>query len=222
MSYHDRGNIIFCDVPGIGETQSRDEDYIPLYQSLFTECDLIIWVIKSDDRAYAEIQKTLREVNSETPLMFALSNADKIAPTKGWNWETMQPSLEQETNLKLKEHEVSKELKISTNNIVAFACDDENENRNYNLKVLLEKIMLLLPNKTKASFYKATSEEAKSEESKRTTQKGTLDYIFENLGKIVAPFVPLVSKLVVEVLTEKDSLKKIFDTGLEFFKKFSK
>lgn len=45
--------IKLVDVPGVGESQSRDREYAKLYSKLLPELDLVLWVLKADDRAYA-------------------------------------------------------------------------------------------------------------------------------------------------------------------------
>ena len=41
------------DVPGVGESGVRDEEYDRLYREWLPKLDLVLWVIKADDRALA-------------------------------------------------------------------------------------------------------------------------------------------------------------------------
>ena len=54
--------IKLIDVPGVGETIERDKEYFALYEKLAPELDLVIWVIKADDRAYAQAEKAYKEI----------------------------------------------------------------------------------------------------------------------------------------------------------------
>ncbi|MEH8576328.1 GTPase, partial [Klebsiella pneumoniae] len=46
-------SMTLVDLPGVGETPEYDAEYSALYQKLLTELDLIIWVLRADDRARA-------------------------------------------------------------------------------------------------------------------------------------------------------------------------
>ena len=58
----DNQGIKLIDVPGVGETIERDAEYFELYKQLAPELDLIIWVIKADDRAFAIAEKAYKEI----------------------------------------------------------------------------------------------------------------------------------------------------------------
>ena len=45
----DGNGIKLIDVPGVGESSDRDEEYGKLYSKLLPELDLVLWLIKSDD-----------------------------------------------------------------------------------------------------------------------------------------------------------------------------
>ncbi|MGI3399781.1 YfjP family GTPase, partial [Providencia stuartii] len=45
--------LTFIDLPGVGESLERDKEYHQLYRNLLPELDLIIWVLKADDRAWS-------------------------------------------------------------------------------------------------------------------------------------------------------------------------
>lgn len=43
--------LTFIDLPGVRESLEQDKEYHQLYRNLLSELDLIIWVLKADDRA---------------------------------------------------------------------------------------------------------------------------------------------------------------------------
>ncbi len=45
--------MTLVDLPGIGETPQHDQEYQALYRQLLPELDLIIWILRADERAYA-------------------------------------------------------------------------------------------------------------------------------------------------------------------------
>ena len=54
--------IKLIDVPGAGESNERDEQYGKLYASLLPELDLVLWVIKADDRAMASDERFYKNI----------------------------------------------------------------------------------------------------------------------------------------------------------------
>ena len=42
---------MIVDLPGVGENGQRDQEYLTLYRRMLPELDLVLWVIKADDRA---------------------------------------------------------------------------------------------------------------------------------------------------------------------------
>lgn len=46
-----RHSLVIVDLPGVGENGQRDHEYRALYRRMLPELDLVLWVIKADDRA---------------------------------------------------------------------------------------------------------------------------------------------------------------------------
>ncbi|WP_123002411.1 YfjP family GTPase, partial [Escherichia coli] len=44
-------SMIITDLPGVGESRDRDAEYETLYRDILPELDLVLWLIKADDRA---------------------------------------------------------------------------------------------------------------------------------------------------------------------------
>lgn len=102
-------NII--DFPGIGETPALDKMYARLYQHWLNKLDLIVWVLKADDRAWNDDIRCYRQLVSQgakpAHFLFVLSQADKIEPCREWDTTTHQPSLRQQQNLQEKVAQVN-------------------------------------------------------------------------------------------------------------------
>ncbi len=103
--------LTFIDLPGVGESLERDKEYHQLYRNLLPELDLIIWVLKADDRAWSSDEQCYRFLTEQCSyqserFMFVLNQADKIEPCRQWNEHNHQPSLEQVANLELKQQAV--------------------------------------------------------------------------------------------------------------------
>jgi small GTP-binding protein len=77
----EKGGMILVDVPGLGEDPDRHDEYIRLYDSLVQELDLLLWVIKADDRKFStgiDFYNSLSGKNIE--VIFVINQADKIEP----------------------------------------------------------------------------------------------------------------------------------------------
>ncbi|EPL6454288.1 TPA: 50S ribosome-binding GTPase [Proteus mirabilis] len=103
--------LAFIDLPGVGESIERDKEYHPLYRNLLPELDLIIWVLKADDRAWSSDEQCYRFLTEQcgyqpNRFLFVLNQADKIEPCRQWNELSHQPSPEQAANLELKQQAV--------------------------------------------------------------------------------------------------------------------
>ncbi|MRT15315.1 hypothetical protein GJV07_24175 [Enterobacteriaceae bacterium RIT711] len=72
------------DLPGVGESQTRDSEYAVLYRRQLPRLDLVLWLIKADDRALAVDEHFYHQVIGEQyrhKVLFVISQADKIEPT---------------------------------------------------------------------------------------------------------------------------------------------
>ncbi|RCZ57389.1 GTPase, partial [Escherichia coli] len=78
--------MTLVDMPGIGETPQHDQEYRELYRQLLPELDLIIWILRADERAYAADiamhQFLLNEGADPSRFLFVLSHADRVFPAE--------------------------------------------------------------------------------------------------------------------------------------------
>ncbi len=95
--------MTLVDMPGIGETPQHDQEYRELYRQLLPELDLIIWILRADERAYAADiamhQFLLNEGADPSRFLFVLSHADRVFPAEEWNDTEKCPSRQQELSL---------------------------------------------------------------------------------------------------------------------------
>lgn len=177
----DEHGITLIDVPGIGEDPKRHIEYRELYKSLLPGLDLVIWAIKSDDRKYAtsiEVYQEILKPNIEKcPVIFVITQADKIEPHRKWNQIENRPGEEQVANINIKINDVSSRFDISTNKIVAVSANDS-----WNLVELVNKIVEILPNGKKYAFTREAKEENVSEEAAKTAETGLFEAIKEKAG----------------------------------------
>ncbi|HEP0981205.1 TPA: GTPase family protein [Klebsiella aerogenes] len=78
--------MTIVDLPGVGESGVRDNEYAALYRQQLPRLDLVLWLIKADDRALAVDEHFYRQVIGEAyrnKVLFVISQSDKVAPTSG-------------------------------------------------------------------------------------------------------------------------------------------
>ncbi|HEJ0143060.1 TPA: GTPase family protein [Citrobacter freundii] len=93
--------MTIVDLPGVGESSARDTEYAGLYREQLPRLDLVLWLIKADDRALAVDEHFYRQVIGEAyrhKVLFVISQSDKAEPTSGGN--TL--SIEQKQNISRK------------------------------------------------------------------------------------------------------------------------
>jgi len=204
------GGIILIDVPGVGEDPEKHSEYLKLYKSLLPELDLIIWAIKADDRKYASdidvYQKILEPNLKNCPVLFVITQVDKIEPYRDWDINNNKPGKKQEDNIIRKINDISSKFNVPKNRIIPISSTDK-----YNLVELVNRIVEVLPNEKKLSFAREAKKENVSEEAIRNSEKGLWDYIMETFGDVIDNVKDVVVDLVVE------STKKVINKAIGFF-----
>lgn len=102
-------SLVIVDLPGVGESGQRDHEYIALYNRFLPEMDLILWVIKADDRALSVDELFWHRVmkNHRQQVLFVINQADKMEPSHEWDAATGTPSVLQRANLSVKQATVT-------------------------------------------------------------------------------------------------------------------
>ncbi|AYQ10673.1 GTPase family protein [Escherichia coli] len=97
-------SLMMVDLPGVGESEQRDEEYTALYRRILPELDLVLWVIKADDRALSVDERFYHRVMTgyQQRVLFVINQADKIEPCHKWNTTGNIPSPYQSVNIEAK------------------------------------------------------------------------------------------------------------------------
>ncbi|EPR3240484.1 GTPase family protein [Klebsiella aerogenes] len=156
-------SMTLVDLPGVGETPEKDETYLSLYQQLLAELDLIIWVLRADDRARATDIATHRALLNTgadpSRFLFVLSQADRIRPVPdGEEWQAL-PDAEQCLSLAVISSMVAGQLSSS------FPVMAVSAHTSYNLSALVELIVHALPPQASSTVYRQLKSEHKNAES---------------------------------------------------------
>ncbi|HGL3853091.1 TPA: GTPase family protein [Klebsiella aerogenes] len=102
-------SLVIVDLPGVGENRLRDHEYTALYRRILPGMDLILWVIKADDRALSVDEQFWLSVMAahQKQVLFVINQADKIEPSYEWDTTTSTPSLQQQANLSARQNAIT-------------------------------------------------------------------------------------------------------------------
>lgn len=187
----DTGNgINLIDLPGVGENKERDEEYKKLYESWIPKLDLIIWVVRADDRAfsvdeffYENVVKT-QIAQSKIPFLVVINQVDKVNPLREWNSANNHPGHKQQEIIGERINWVSQKFFIDWEFIVPVSALE-----NYNLGKLVEQIIKIVPNGKKLGFFNSVKDEFVTETSRELTFKSIIEYLKNTIDE-VKPYIP--------------------------------
>ncbi len=138
--------IKLLDVPGIGESSERDDEYFKLYAEILKEADMVLWVLKGDDRTFTADEafyKTCMKpyIEKGKPFVVAVNQVDKIEPYREWDIENRKPGPTQEGNISKKILYVAKQFgDLTVSHVIPVSA-----NEGYNLDSLVLKLIDGLP-----------------------------------------------------------------------------
>ncbi|GDJ68559.1 GTP-binding protein [Escherichia coli] len=97
-------SMVITDLPGVGESRDRDAEYEALYRDILPELDLVLWLIKADDRALSVDEYFWRHILQcgHQQVLFVVTQADKTEPCHEWDMAGIQPSPAQAQNIREK------------------------------------------------------------------------------------------------------------------------
>ena len=151
--------IKLLDVPGVGESNERDKEYAELYRSILPELDLVLWVIKGDDRAFSSDETFYKSlvrpyIDKGRPFIIALNQVDKIEPFREWDESAQKPGAKQAENIEQKRMRVAKIFDLPYWCVISVSANEK-----YGLLPLVEKsIEVVLVHKTAMLLVSVTGE----------------------------------------------------------------
>ena len=173
--------VKLLDVPGVGESTERDEEYGKLYASLLPELDLVLWLIKADDRAMASDENFYRNIVKPhiaegKPFFFVLNQVDKIEPFREWDEERHQPGPRQFQNIHRKVDDVARFFNVAASQVIPVSANEK-----YNLTKLVDEFIRALPPEKRITAYKAVNEEFRSKSTGEHVRKSFVEVVGEAL-----------------------------------------
>lgn len=202
--------INLVDVPGVGESYERDQEYTQLYTNLLPELDVVLWLLKSDDRAYEPDQRFYKEIvkphlDQGKPFFIVLNQVDMIKPHRKWDEKNHKPGSEQLENIKRKLSSVSDFFSLPPEQIIAVSAEEQ-----YNLAFLIEKIIFALPKEKKITFAAKVNEENVSVSSRKEAEKGFWDTVWQFITEDVPAAAIFIADCIGDVVDGVNKIAKVF------------
>ncbi|HEQ3519748.1 TPA: GTPase family protein [Citrobacter freundii] len=184
--------MTIMDLPGVGESELRDAEYAALYREQLPRLDLVLWLIKADDRALAVDEHFYRQVIGEAyrhKVLFVFSQSDKVEPTSGGE----KLSTEQKQNISRKIC-LLHELFQPVNPVCAVSVRLQ-----WGLRVMAERMIHCLPREASSTVAVQLSDPLRTD----AINKKARDDFGETVGSVLdtvssMPLIPSPVRTVIQ------------------------
>lgn len=201
--------MTIVDLPGVGESGVRDNEYAALYRQQLPRLDLVLWLIKADDRALAVDEHFYREVIGEAyrhKVLFVISQSDKVEPTSGGE----KLSKEQKQNISRKIC-LLHELFQPVNPVCAVSVRLQ-----WGLRMMAERMIRCLPREASSPVAVQLSAPLRSD----VVNKKARDDFGETVGSVLdtvisMPLIPAPVRTVIQSV--RDIVVSVARTVWNFF-----
>ncbi|MDA5493385.1 GTPase family protein [Yersinia intermedia] len=192
-------SIMLVDLPGIGESEQRDSEYESLYRRILPELDLILWVIKADDRAFSIDERFYRCVMTDYQqrVLFVVNQADKIEPSHEWYVTGNGPSPHQLVNIEARLESI-RQLFSPHHPVSVVSARTE-----WNLPSMVDSMMRCLPDRATSPLATQLHGRLCSEPVKKQAREGfghAVGEVFDSAE--VASFIPAPLKAIIRTVRE--------------------
>lgn len=148
-----KGSINVYDMPGLGESITKDRQHIKRYEQTIPLCDVVVWTFRANDRVMTPTQEAILSlIDSIGPeftkhLLFAVNKADIIEPGESeWNEQANVPSPAQQQNIRESENYIREKIKeilpAWNGQVVTYSAK-----RRYHLEQLMTAMVQAMPEK---------------------------------------------------------------------------
>lgn len=194
--------LTLVDLPGVGESQARDGEYRELYRELMPQLDMVLWVLKADDRAFSVEEQFYQAIFAQysgplPPLLWVLNQVDKTEPAEQWNWPSAQPSALQAERIAQKVQAVARQLSIVETDILLVSVRGR-----YRLSRLVEAMITRLPKQARSPLVPHLQTGYRTEAVISTASSSFGDAVVEVIDRIIdlAP-LPQVARSALQAVT---------------------
>lgn len=187
-------SLVLVDLPGVGESEQWDREYESLYCKLLPTLDLILWVIKADDRALSVDEHFYRRVMTgyQQRVLFVVNQADKIEPCHKWNTTSNIPSSHQSINIEAKLNAIH-QLFSPHHPVCAVSA-----RTGWNLPSMVEAMMCCLPDRATSPLATQLHGRLCSEPVKKQARESFGEAVGEVFDSAqAASFIPASFKAVI-------------------------
>ncbi|MFM5335345.1 GTPase family protein [Aeromonas enteropelogenes] len=184
--------ITLIDLPGVGESSERDKEYEILYREWLPKLDLVLWVIKGDDRTFSPDEHFYNSVvrpelvMSPKPFIIVVNQVDKINPIREWDIVQNQPGPNQREVIGQRIQWAIHQFGVGRTEVVPVSAFE-----NYNIHKLVETIIDAVPDSQKFGFINSVKEEATSPLARESALKGTIEFL-KTAYKEIKPYIPTI------------------------------
>lgn len=201
--------MTLVDLPGVGESGARDTEYAALYREQLPRLNLVLWLIKADDRALAVDEHFYRQVIGESyrhKVLFVISQVDKVEPTSSGN----RLSTEQKQNISRKIG-LLHELFQPVNPVCAVSVRLQ-----WGLRVMAERMIRCLPREASSSVVSQLSVPLRTD----AVNKKACDDFGETVGSVLdavsaMPLIPAPVRTIIQ--TVRDTVVSVARAVWSFF-----
>ncbi|HAV1485300.1 MULTISPECIES: GTPase family protein [Enterobacteriaceae] len=188
--------MTLVDLPGVGESSLRDTEYAALYREQLPRLDLVLWLIKADDRALTVDEHFYRKVIGEAyrhKVLFVISQSDKVEPTSGGE----KLSTEQKQNISRKIC-LLHELFQPVNPICAVSVRLQ-----WGLRVMAERMIRCLPREASSPVAVQLSAPLRTD----AVNKKARDDFGETVGSVLdtvssMPLIPAPVRTIIQAVRD--------------------
>jgi len=201
--------MTIVDLPGVGESRARDTEYAALYHAQLPQLDLVLWLIKGDDRALAVDEHFYRQVVGEAyrhKVLFVISQSDKVEPICGGE----KLSTEQKQNISRKIC-LLHELFQPVNPVCAVSVRLQ-----WGLRVMAERMIRCLPREASSPVAVQLSVPLRTD----AVNKKARDDFGETVGSVLdtvssMPLIPAPVRTIIQAV--RDSVVSVARAVWGFF-----
>ncbi|MFY2740007.1 GTPase family protein [Pseudocitrobacter faecalis] len=194
--------LTLVDLPGVGESQQRDAEYRELYRELLPKLDMVLWVLKADDRAFSVEEAFYQSIqarcgNTMPPVLWILNQVDKVEPSEQWNRHTAMPSPGQLEHIKRKQQAVASQLGIQKDAVIPVSVKGR-----YHLARIVEQMINHLPKQVRSPLLPHLHHSYHSAPVRETARSSFGDAVVDTLGRVIdsAP-LPLLVRQALQAVT---------------------
>lgn len=188
--------MTLVDLPGVGESERRDTEYATLYREQLTRLDLVLWLIKADDRALSVDEHFYRHVIGEAywnKVLFVISQSDKVEPGSSGN----KLSTEQKQNISRKICQLH-ELFQPVNPVCAVSVRLQ-----WGLRVMAERMIRCLPRDASSPVVVQLSAPFRTD----SVNKKARDDFGETVGSVLdtvssMPLIPAPVRAIIQAVRD--------------------